>query len=539
MIDPRLRSTRRRRMCSCPHLRDFKKADGLKVFRKIHAHFVSCGSREARKRKASLCYCHDCGTYSSRLHSCLFCVYFGCYTGNRHIQYHAQSTGHSLALDLTHGAVYCFMCGDNVYDLELEKIGVEQGIKSWKTLGNGRVKFVPWEPNKAELQLLKENKKRIKLQNNSFIGLRGLINLGNTCFMNCIVQALTHTPLLRDYFLSDQHVCSGEKDQCIVCEVGSVFQEFYSGQKVPHTPFKLLHLVWTHARHLAGYEQQDAHEFFIAALDVLHQYCKEDAPSKDILVPNNPNRCNCIIDRIFTGGLQSDVTCQACNCVSTTIDPFWDISLDLGNIDHSNGNSRNSSGASAASTPETINLDDSSQSQPGEDSSHHDESFVPKSLVDCLRRFTRPERLGSEAKIKCSQCQTYQESTKQLTMKKLPIVVCFHFKRFEHSKKSKKISTYIPFPQQLDMAPFMASRLNGNSHHDRSQSGLPCDSKYSLFAVVNHSGTLEVGHYTCFIRQQQQWYKCDDAWITKATLDDVLQSEGYLLFYHKKVLEYE
>ena len=38
----------------------------------------------------------------------------------------------------------------------------------------------------------------------------------------------------------------------------------------------------------------------------------DDAPDKDILVPNNPNRCNCIIDRIFTGGLQSDVTCQAC-----------------------------------------------------------------------------------------------------------------------------------------------------------------------------------------------------------------------------------
>lgn len=38
--------------------------------------------------------------------------------------------------------------------------------------------------------------------------------------------------------------------------------------------------------------------------------------------------------------------------VSTTIDPFWDISLDLGNVDHSNGNGKNSSGASAASTPE-------------------------------------------------------------------------------------------------------------------------------------------------------------------------------------------
>ena len=41
-------------------------------------------------------------------------------------------------------------------------------------------------------------------------------------------------------------------------------------------------------------------------------------------------------------------------CVSTTIDPFWDISLDLGNIDHSNGNGRSSSGASAASTPDPI-----------------------------------------------------------------------------------------------------------------------------------------------------------------------------------------
>lgn len=44
------------------------------------------------------------------------------------------------------------------------------------------------------------------------------------------------------------------------------------------------------------------------------------------------------------------------------------------------------------------------------------------------RRFTRPEHLGSSAKIKCSGCHSYQESTKQLTMKKLPIVACFHLK---------------------------------------------------------------------------------------------------------------
>ena len=132
--------------------------------------------------KASLCHCHECGTYSSRLHSCLLCVYFGCYTGNRHIHLHAQSTGHSLgtetiyfrlyfcvsldhlwtfrftiilfysdflALDLTHGAVYCFVCKDNVYDLDLEKICVEQSVRAWKTLG--RIIIQCWSVQRKSL----------------------------------------------------------------------------------------------------------------------------------------------------------------------------------------------------------------------------------------------------------------------------------------------------------------------------------------------------------------------------------------------------
>lgn len=49
-------------------------------------------------------------------------------------------------------------------------------------------------------------------------------------------------------------------------------------------------------------------------------------------------------------------------------------------------------------------------------------------FTNSIPRFTRPEHLGSSAKIKCSGCHSYQESTKQLTMKKLPIVACFHLK---------------------------------------------------------------------------------------------------------------
>lgn len=86
-----------------------------------------------------------------------------------------------------------------------------------------------------------------KVKTSSIIGLRGLINLGNTCFMNCILQTLTHIPSLRDYFLGDQHYCnhrkhdSGDsgfsasgyssnyggsnKSMCLVCEFVTLFQE--------------------------------------------------------------------------------------------------------------------------------------------------------------------------------------------------------------------------------------------------------------------------------------------------------------------------
>ena len=86
--------------------------------------------------------------------------------------------------------------------------------------------------------------------------------------------------------------------------------QFYSGLDSPHVPFKLLHLVWTHARHLAGYEQQDAHEFFIAALDVLHHHSGGQTPTV-----TGPSHCGCIVDQTFGGRLQSDVICQACKLV--------------------------------------------------------------------------------------------------------------------------------------------------------------------------------------------------------------------------------
>ncbi|XP_022667486.1 ubiquitin carboxyl-terminal hydrolase 22-like isoform X1 [Varroa jacobsoni] len=504
----------------CPHF-DEQRDALLEAFRVLCAVYVSPCTREALAKKAETCRCFSCkGSRASvRLHACLHCVFVGCFV-EKHVHEHSRTSGHLLACDISHGILYCFACKDYLYDLSLDIVARQARRRLARLLGLRELLTCgAWDPDSDGLELLRRHPKRIKIASNSPVGLRGLFNLGNTCFMNCIVQCLTHTPLLRDYFLADRHKCSLPHSQtCLVCEMGDVFQEFYSGKSTPHVPYRLLHLVWTHARHLAGYEQQDAHEFFMAILDVLHRHASrshlqhqtEESPG------SHAGDCRCIIDQIFTGSTQSDIVCQECRGVSTTVEPFWDIALDLG---------------------------------PSHAAEHGSE---PKSLTDCLDSFTRPEHMGDS--VECSSCHSYQESTKQLTMKKLPIVVSFHLKRFRREQSTKKVSTRIKFPQYLDMAPYMAGR-NGKpepaahtgqqqQQQQQQQNQQPNSAgsllnKYCLFAVVIHKGTIETGHYTAYIRQHRDaWFSCDDHDIKKVSLQEVLDSEGYLLFYHKQILEY-
>ncbi|CAO1426663.1 unnamed protein product [Diamesa hyperborea] len=477
----------------CVHFQNYLAEFNLDSYKLVSAYFSATINKEARKRKAFSCLCYTCGK-TSTIVACLHCIFFGC---KAHFPDHFKSQNkHYIALQLAHGMLYCHLCQDYIYNDKCSKINEKNLYRMAKSLKKN-VSFRPWFPSNVELSLLLQNPKRL-CSDTARIGLRGLLNLGSTCFMNCIVQVLIHTPILRDYFLSDRHNCDRPLT-CLVCEVSKLFQEFYSSEKgAPISLHGLLHLIWNNARHLAGYEQQDAHEFFIATLDLLHTHCKNAKAGGKVEnygSQQHSGTCNCIIDEIFTGELQSDVVCQKCKGVSTTIDPFWDISLDLG---HHQGNPKS-----------------------------------PKSLVNCLERFTRREHLGANAKIKCSQCFTYQESTKELSMCTLPIVASFHLKRFEHSSlyDKKKISTFISFPAELDMRPFLSK-----SDNEEMQSG---DYRYCLYAVVNHLGSIDAGHYTAYVRHKEGiWIKCDDHNLTTVSLNQVLDSEGYLLFYHKKYVEY-
>ncbi|KAK7260983.1 hypothetical protein RIF29_27286 [Crotalaria pallida] len=349
------------------------------------------------------------------------------------------------------------------------------------------------------------------------VGLRGLNNLGSTCFMNSVLQALLHAPPFRDYFLNGGHsleACQKRTtDQlCLLCDISAIFQAVFSGDTKPYSPAQFLYSWWQHSANFASYQQQDAHEFFISMLDAIHE---KEGKTRNGCKGNGD--CQCIVHRVFGGLLRSDVTCMACGFTSTTYDPCLDISLNLN---------------------ENVLL-----TEKGKKPTNQSVEEIMCRLSGCLDLFTRPEKLGSDQKLYCQKCHERQDSLKQMSIKKLPLVLSLHIKRFEHSyvkNLSRKIDRYLPFPFSLDMAPYLAPSVLRARYGNRifTFGGDESDvfSQFKIFAVVTHSGTLESGHYVTFLRLRKQWFRCDDAWITEVDEAAVRASQCYMLFYGQKTL---
>lgn len=337
--------------------------------------------------------------------------------------------------------------------------------------------------------------------------------------MNSVLQVLLHCPPFMRFFLGDHHnrlECMARsrrsppgttkeggdspdlsRRMCLACEMDVLFTNCFSGKTAPFSPHAFLHAVWSNAEYFAGYDQQDAHEFFTAALASIYSGLLSlkdpiDPPTSSVKRSLSLRRSFGSLDlqRVFTGVLRSDVTCLHCRSKSTKYEEFQDISLDLSRL-------------------------------PG---SAEDES-EDTSLKACLQSFTRQERLSSNERCWCSHCASYQDSMKQLSIQRLPNVLCFHLKRFKHSSHkmqpstSTKIESFVEFPlYSLNMRPHTsASVCSGDT---RTIEPLP-EQLYDLFGVVVHHGTMSNGHYTNFVRCQASWFHCDDANIAPAQEDDV------------------
>ncbi|THG96241.1 hypothetical protein EW026_g5561 [Hermanssonia centrifuga] len=139
-------------------------------------------------------------------------------------------------------------------------------------------------------------------------------------------------------------------------------------------------------------------------------------------------------------------------------------------------------------------------------------------------------------------------ASKRLSIRRLPPVLSFQFKRFEHPTTDKtsarKIESRVRIAARLNMAEFTTVALKtqekgGKAGTPSTYPGPDAMYEYDLFSVICHEGQIDNGHYTCFTRYNDEWYRFDDEKVTHSSLGACLKSQAYMCFYVKRHLDYK
>lgn len=133
-----------------------------------------------------------------------------------------------------------------------------------------------------------------------------------------------------------------------------------------------------------------------------------------------------------------------------------------------------------------------------------------------------------------------------------PPVLTLHLKRFQQAGFTlRKVNKHIKFPEILDLAPFCALKCKNVAEENTRV-------LYSLYGIVEHSGTMRSGHYTAYAKARTastrlsnlalhgdnlqglemesakgQWFHISDTHVQAVPTAKVLNSQAYLLFYER------
>lgn len=334
-------------------------------------------------------------------------------------------------------------------------------------------------------------------------GRAGLRNIGNTCFLNAVVQCLSHTHGLRDYCLhkSYRHEKFSKEDAKLMEAFTKVLSGLWdlNNDDTVVNPKQFYNIFKESVPYFSGYSQQDAQEFLRFLLDKLHTEINRRPYVRRVKEPEQKyarfrlseeaasmwkrhlERDDSRIVDLFAGQLRSSLHCSVCSHYSNTFDVFCDLSLPI---------PKRSSGGEVT-------------------------------LRECLDLFSQEERLDKENSPMCERCNKRTESTKRLSIQRFPQVIVIHLNRFTTSRWSiSKSTVHVSFPlTNLDLGPYG-----------------PVDCGpilYNLYAICNHSGTVNMGHYTACCLDENGWCFYNDSSATQVSENQLQTSQAYVLFYQR------
>ena len=329
-------------------------------------------------------------------------------------------------------------------------------------------------------------------------GNKGLVNLGNTCYMNSVLQCLSHLltfhPQNENFF-----------DECKDLNNGLMYEWFQfqrgmwsNDNNEKQNPVKLLRSFKTLCDekdlYFENFNQNDVDEFLTLFLDLLHGCVKKkvkinlktktgsDESSKMVIKGFETwkrfyeNDYSYIVENFYSQLLCLTI-CPDCYYFTSNHDPIQVISLEI------------------PKNAETI--------------------------YDCFKHYTRKQVLDEENMWKCDECnKKVQPHQKTLLFKTSDILVIL-LKRY--TSNLRKNDKFIQYPLKLNLKDY-------NKNY-----GTRKTNTYNLNGFCIHGGSLGGGHYYAVSRNalDKRWYEYNDTNVSNVSDNKLLKYTPYLFFYKR------
>ncbi|XP_033118944.1 ubiquitin carboxyl-terminal hydrolase 7-like [Anneissia japonica] len=324
---------------------------------------------------------------------------------------------------------------------------------SWQDLLDPERGFVVDDSIDLEVKVFADAPHGVSWDSKKLTGYVGLKNQGATCYMNSLLQALFFTNKLRKAV----YLMPTESDDCsksVPLAMQRVFYELQYSDKAVATKKLTKSFGW---ETLDSFMQHDVQELCRVLLDNM------ESKMKGTCVEG-------VMPKLFEGRMSSYIMCKHVDYVSTRIESFYDIQMNIKGM---------------------------------------------KDVYESFHDYIAKENMEGENKYDAGE-YGLQEAVKGVLFSLLPPVLHLQLMRFQydpHTDSNVKINDRYEFPFKLDLTPFLS---------DPEET----PSTYTLHAVLVHSGDNHGGHYVVFINPKGdgKWCKFDDDVVSRCTRQEAIDN---------------
>jgi len=337
-------------------------------------------------------------------------------------------------------------------------------------------------------------------------GRVGLANLGNTCFLNVIVQSVRYCPELTPYLTSGAyrlHLKEERRLAPIVEEIADVIKGMWNADvraRAAMSPRGFINA----ARNLsdaAGYPslvsgmQSDAAEFLQFLLESIHSSIARQVQMDIVGTPKSIHdhahikalqswadfhrKEYSIVVENFFGQTQTTTTCSNCKGVSIKYEPWMMLKVPIPT-----------------------------------------DSTGPLSLKTCIDAAFAKETLED---YKCDRCGKQGPAELKGSISRLPPTLILVLKRFNNSNMKIRRRVEVD-PHSTDMSQWVA--FPGVLKNIQPN--------YSTFAIVEHHGGSRGGHYVSYAKHNDKWINYDDTSMSETSPNNLVTDDSYIFFMTRK-----